>query len=266
MRNSRLSRLHSLFFGIALFACAGSAAFAQQTSQQGVSAQTLISQLAAAFSGGQVVEQVQLYGDATWYAGSLEDSGTVSLTASTSGSSSVQLALTTTGQRTEIATGTRAGASCQWAGADGVAHEIKSGSCLRPVLWFLPALSLQPALAPSNLSAVDLGVGPVGTGTTSYRHLRSQLVIAAQPGQPSTIATLMTGLSTTDIGLDTVSLLPAVLAYSVHPDNGAPVSIAIEIHYSDYRTVSGVQIPFHIQRYVNGFLQLDILVSSAAVN
>lgn len=76
----------------------------------------------------------------------------------------------------------------------------------------------------------------------------------------------MTGLSTTDIGLDTVSLLPAVLAYSVHPDNGAPVSIAIEIHYSDYRTVSGVQIPFHIQRYVNGFLQLDILVSSAAVN
>lgn len=72
--------------------------------------------------------------------------------------------------------------------------------------------------------------------------------------------------STTNLGLDPVSLLPAVMTFSVHPDNGAPSSIAIEIHYSDYHSVSGVQIPFHIQRYVNGSLQLDILVNSAQIN
>jgi hypothetical protein len=61
--------------------------------------------------------------------------------------------------------------------------------------------------------------------------------------------------------------LPAVLAYTVHPDNGAQgVTIAIEVHYSDYRTVNGVQVPFLIQRYVNGSLQLEISVSSAQIN
>jgi hypothetical protein len=57
-----------------------------------------------------------------------------------------------------------------------------------------------------------------------------------------------------------------VLAYSIHPDNGAPVAIAIEVHYSDYHAVNGVQIPFLIQRYVNGALQLEIQVSSAQIN
>jgi hypothetical protein len=69
-----------------------------------------------------------------------------------------------------------------------------------------------------------------------------------------------------DLGLDPTTLLPAVLAYTVRPDNGAQTQIAIEIHYSSYQSVNGVQVPFHIQRYVNGALQLDILISSAQVN
>jgi hypothetical protein len=66
--------------------------------------------------------------------------------------------------------------------------------------------------------------------------------------------------------LDTVTLLPAVLTYSLHPDNGAQFEIAVEVHYSDYRAVNGVHIPFLIQRYVNGSLQLEIRVSSAEIN
>jgi hypothetical protein len=72
--------------------------------------------------------------------------------------------------------------------------------------------------------------------------------------------------SKTDIYLNPTSLLPAVLAYSVRPDNGAPTAIAIEVHYSNYRTVNGIQIPFTIQRYVNGALQLEIQVSAAQIN
>jgi hypothetical protein len=66
--------------------------------------------------------------------------------------------------------------------------------------------------------------------------------------------------------VDPVSFLPAVLSYSIRPDNGAPISIAIEIHYSNYQAINGVQIPFTIQRYVNGSLQLEVDVTSAQVN
>jgi hypothetical protein len=60
--------------------------------------------------------------------------------------------------------------------------------------------------------------------------------------------------------------LPAVLSYSTRPDNGAPIPISVEIHYSNYQTINGVKIPFNIQRYINGSLQLEIAVSSAQVN
>jgi hypothetical protein len=215
------------------------------------------------FSNGQVVQSVQLNGNASWYAGSLEDSGTVTLTAATTGSSQMQLQLASIGQRTESQTGTGSNAACQWASANGVANEVSLGNCWRPDLWFLPALSLQPTLLPSSLTAVDLGVGPVGFSGNSYRHLQSQLVFSNLASQ---LSSNLAQQSTTDLGLDPTTLLPAVLAYTVHPDNGAQAQIGIEIHYSNYQAVNGVQIPFHIQRYVNGSLQLDIVLSSAQIN
>jgi hypothetical protein len=122
---------------------------------------------------------------------------------------------------------------------------------------------LQPSLLPSYLGAVDLGSGTVGFGTTTYRHLQGELVF---PNLTTTLAGDIMQRSTADLGLDPASLLPAVLSYSTRPDNGAPIPIAIEIHYSNYQAVNGVQIPFTIQRYVNGSLQLEISVSSAQVN
>jgi hypothetical protein len=134
--------------------------------------------------------------------------------------------------------------------------------CWRPVIWFLPPLSLQPSLLPSYLGAVDLGSSTIGFGTAMYRHLQGELVL---PSLTTKLAGDIMQRSTVDLGLDPASLLPAVLTYSVRPDNGAPVPIAIEIHYSNYQTVNGVKVPFTIQRYVNGSLQLDIAVTSAQV-
>ena len=229
---------------------------------QGASASSVLGELATAFSGGQVVQQIQISGTAAWTAGSLEDSGTVSLTASTDGSSQMQLALVSTGTRTEAQTGAGSNAECQWSGADGVPHAVSSNNCWRPALWFLPTLSLQPSLITSGIEIADLGVGPVGTSGNSYRHLQAQLLFS---GFPSVIGGSFGQQSTTDLGLDPTSLLPAVLAYSVQPD-GFSTPIAIEVHYSNYQTVNGVQIPFLIQRYVNGSLQFAIVVSSAQIN
>ncbi|AXC16122.1 hypothetical protein ACPOL_7144 (plasmid) [Acidisarcina polymorpha] len=71
--------------------------------------------------------------------------------------------------------------------------------------------------------------------------------------------------STTDIGLDSISSLPAVIAYKVQPDTGSQTPIAIQVHYSNYKLVNGVQIPYTIKRFVNGKLQLEISVNRTQI-
>lgn len=250
VKASWLSCPRCQFFKYALIPLLSVTALAQGTSSP-------LRQLSAAFSGGKAIQGAQLTGDATWYAGSLTDSGNVTLTASSDGTWQMQLDLSASGQRTESQTGA---GSCQWAGADGVVHPIESGACQQPLVWFLPAFTLQQANAPA---VNDLGVGTVGTSAASLRHLQSPW---ATSGGATSGTSDAARTERTEIGLDPASLLPAVLAYSVHPDNGAQVPVAIEIHYSDYRPVDGVEIPFLIQRYVNGALQLEIHVSSATIN
>ena len=236
---------------------------ATPTGSTGASAATLLTQLANAFSGGNIVHQVQLTGTASWHVGNLEDTGTATLSARTDGSSQLQLSLSSSGTRTETQTGKGTDLACTWAGNDAVTHEVDPGNCWRPVIWFLPPLSLQPSLLPSYLGAVDFGAGTVGFSAASYRHLQGALVLPNL--KPKLTSDVMTR-STADLGLDPASLLPAVLTYSIRPDNGAPIPISIEAHYSNYQTINGVKIPFTIQRYVNGSLQLDIAVTSAQVN
>lgn len=226
----------------------------------------ILTQMSKAFSKGRGIQKVQLSGNASWHAGSLEDSGSVELTASKDGSSEMRLQLSTSGIRTESQShDTEGGRRCYWSGNDGKAHEIRSGGCQRSALWFLPTLSLQSAQTNRQIAVVDKGIGPVGSGDTVYRHLQSQLLLNMN-GMPNTIADEMAKQSKTDIGLDPNSLLPSVVSYSVHADGGASVPITIEVHYSDYRLMDGVQIPFHIQRYVNGSLQLDIEISTVQIN
>jgi hypothetical protein len=250
-------------FLIAPAVMSGASSGTTTTGSTGTSATTLLNQLSTAFSGGNVVHQVQLSGNASWHVGDINDTGTAALSAATSGSAQLQLFLSSSGSRTEQQSGQGMSLACTWSGADGVAHPIDPGNCWRPVTWISPPLSLQPSLLPSYLGAVDLGSGTVGLSTTTYRHLQCQLVL---PGLTGTLAGDIMRRSTADLGLDPTSFLPAVLSYSIRPDNGAPIPIAIEIRYANYQAINGVQIPFTIQRYVNGSLQLEITISSAQVN
>ena len=46
----------------------------------------------------------------------------------------------------------------------------------------------------------------------------------------------------------------------------AGTDIAAEVRFSDYRLVSGIRVPFHVQEFLNGGLVLDILISNVTVN
>jgi hypothetical protein len=66
--------------------------------------------------------------------------------------------------------------------------------------------------------------------------------------------------------LDASTYLPVALTFNAHPDNDAGTNIPVEIDFSNYQQVNGVQIPFHVQKFLNGPLFLDVTVQSAVVN
>lgn len=82
---------------------------------------------------------------------------------------------------------------------------------------------------------------------------------------PSDFAALLAHAGSYGLELDGSTFLPATLSYATHPDDNAAFDIPVKVTYSDYRTVDGTAIPFHIQRYLNGVLSLDITLSDATV-
>ena len=222
IRTVRIASLICVEMVVALSA----AVFAQQTPPQQTNATGLIGQISNAFSAGQLIHQITLSGNAIWHAGGQDDSGPVTLTATMTGEFQLNLQLSR-GQRLETRTGTGTSATCNWTGSDGKAHTIDLGNCWKPAIWFLPSISLQSSMLSSSLVAEDLGQEPIGSDSTSYRHLKAQLRTI---GLPTEMIANMAKRSVTDIGLDPTTMLPAVLAYKVHPDNGASIPISVEAH------------------------------------
>jgi hypothetical protein len=109
-------------------------ATATTTGSTGTSATSLLNQLSTAFSGGKPVHQVQLTGNASWHAGSLNDTGSATLSAATTGSSELKLSLSSSGTRIETQSGLGTDLTCTWSAADAVAHNIDPGNCWQPVV------------------------------------------------------------------------------------------------------------------------------------
>ncbi|HEU5340214.1 hypothetical protein [Edaphobacter sp.] len=221
---------------------------------------TAVQQMRSAFSSSPVT-RVTLSGDANWYAGSLKDSGTVTLTAASDGSAQMQLNLGTTGERIESQLAIGPGMKCQWSGPDGKVHQQDYFVCLKPLTWFMPSLGLQSASMPTSITFADLGTESTPEG--SFRHVRAQFASAAFTGDANTVGQLTATVM--DIDLDPASSLPVRLRYSVRPDSGADVKIPIVVKFSDYRNINGTEIPYRIERYVNGTLQLQITLQSSHI-
>ena len=126
-----------------------------------------------------------------------------------------------------------------------------------PVAWFLPEVSLFSAQQPS-------------TGTLSAEAENGSPTLhwamSPSPGISAALLESLPLLGSYDLHIDPASNLPSSLSYFVHPDDNAGINIPVVVDYSDYRSINGVSIPFHVQRYLNGTLFLDIALSNAEVN
>ena len=221
---------------------------------------SFLSQVTAKYPGMLGVHSVALDGSATWTAGSLRESGSASLQASSDGSSSVQLTLDTA-SRTERHDAFSASRKCQWTDNKGAQHDLQGPDCRAAIPWFAPVLFFKlGAHFADLLSVTDEGL--VTRGTSSYREISA---VTNVPSPSAHMAKFLTDGTRMNMLFDPETLLPASVEYSQHSDRDWSQSVKVRVAYSDYQTVSGVPVPYRIDKYVNGVLQLSVIVSTVSV-
>jgi hypothetical protein len=209
----------------------------------------------AATTGSTTVSDVTLTGTVTWYGGGT-DTGTATLRALGTGESRMDLALTA-GTRTEIRdaqTGVQLG---RWIAPNNASGNFAYHNCWTDAVWFFPVLGSLAA----GPNVVLSYVGPTTWNGESVQHIQSHY----QPNQ-FTFALSPQQLSTMDFYLDATTFRPAAVTFNAHPDNNAATNLLVEVDFSNYQTVSGVVVPTHIQKYQQGHLMVDIVVTGASFN
>ena len=218
---------------------------------------TLASQALSTLTGSVQVNDVTLTGTGTRTAGSDVASGSVSLKALASGEARLDLAVAG-GTRSEIHNLDSNGASQGfWIGIDGSVHSMANHNCATDAAWFFPALSVLSQLSNPNLLVTY--VGNETRGGVSVQHFHFLVQNPAANG-------LFQQLGSEDVYLNASSNLPVAITFNAHPDNDASANIPAEIDFSNYQAVNGVQVPFRIQRLLNGSVLFDLTIQSATVN
>jgi hypothetical protein len=263
-------RLRSFAFAVAflccIFALSASAQQASTTATQNPQAVALATNSIAVLSGSAQITDVTLTGTATRIAGSDVGTGTVTLKALGTLDSRMDLSLSS-GTRSEIRNASNGAPQGSWLAPNGSVSNMAMHNCFTDAAWFFPAFTVLSQASSPYVTAIY--VGAETKNNVAVQHLRFASVSAAQPagssGLPGAAASLAT-LSSTDVYLDSTSLLPVALAFNTHPDNDTLTNIPVEIDFSNYQVVNGVQIPFHIQKFLNGSLFLDLTIQAATLN
>jgi len=250
----RVGRFLSLFPFIVAFSFLIPSA-AQTTSPQ---AAQYLRQALASLDGSTSVSDVTLTGTAQRIAGSDDESGTATLKA-IAGASRMDLNLSS-GPRSEIQNSSGGSPVGSWSGPDGVTHAMSFHNLLTDPAWFFPAFPIAHGLSAGYVATY------VGLETRDGQGVEHLAISQASSLQTPSGAPTMGHLSQMDFFLDSSTLLPAAVTFNTHPDNNALLDIPIEVRFSDYRAVNGVQVPFHVQKFLNNGLILDLQFQTAVLN
>ncbi len=257
-------RLRSFAFAFAVVSCIFALRTSAQQASTGVTqdptAVALATNAVTRLSGSVQIADVTLTGTATRVAGSDIGSGAVTLKALGTSNSRMDLSLSD-GPLSEIRTSQSGAPQGAWLAPNGSYNNMAAHNCLTDAAWFFPELTVLSQTSNPNLSITY--VGQQTKNGISVQHLQFAVSSGTQiPGLGDPL--LM--LSSTDVYLDSSTLLPVAFTFNTHPDNNALLNIPVEINFSNYQTVNGVQIPFHVQKFLNGTLFLDMTIQSATLN
>jgi hypothetical protein len=209
----------------------------------------------AALTGGVPVADVTLNANVISIFGSDNESGTGTFQAKGIGESRVDLNLSG-GSRSDVRTLTNGAPGGGWKQNGGTSTAYANHNCWTDAAWFFPALSSLTQTANPNF--IFKYVGQEQHAGIATQHIR-----VFQVGQQDST---LQRLSTTDFYLDANSSLPLAVASQAHADGDMNTNIASEVRFANYQAVSGIQVPFHLQRMLNGGVVLDVTVTNAAFN
>ncbi len=246
--------LRSFAITVVLIALACCVALAQNAPASNPQALSYASQSIAAMVGSVSVSDVTLTGTATWNG---SQTGTATLRALGTGESRIELALTA-GTRTEIRDAQTGAQLGQWFSPNNTSGNYAFQNCWTDAVWFFPVLGSLAA----GPNVVLSYIGPTTWNGESVQHIQSYVYQANSPG----LTPSPQQLSTMDFYLDATTLLPAAVTFNAHPDNNANTSLLVEVDFSNYQAISGVVVPLHIQRYQQGNLMVDVVVTEASFN
>jgi hypothetical protein len=213
-------------------------------------------QSVAAMTGSTIINDITLTGTVTWYVGDT-DTGTATLRALGTGESRMDLALTA-GTRTEVRDAQSGVQLGEWVAPNNASGDFASQNCLTDAVWFFPVLSSLTGGPDVVLSSI----GPTTWNGESVQQIQSYVYQA----NPLGLTPSPQQLSTMNFYLDANTLLPAAVTFNAHPDNDANTNLLVEVDFSNYQAVNGVVVPMHIQRYRQGNLMQDFVVSGASFN
>jgi hypothetical protein len=223
-------------------------------------ATTLLTQSLTALVGQATPTDVTLSGTARRIAGSDDESGTSVLKALVTGEARMDLSFAS-GPRSEVVAISNNCLAGNWSGPDSVAHPSSNHNLMTDSSWFFPAFTVGRMVSTGKY--VLAYVGHETQNGQAVEHLT-----AYQPSTvplPAGVATF-SHLTQMDLFLDSSTLLPAALEFNIHPDNNAGLDIPVRILFTDYRHLNGAQIPFHVQKFINNSLTLDLQFTSAVLN
>jgi hypothetical protein len=208
-------------------------------------------QAITALTGGTTVSDITISGNATRTVGSNVGTGSANFYAKGEYESRIDMTLST-GNRSEIINTSNPLNSPQgeWIDANGNANPYSPFNCMTDPVWFYDALS---SLAFTNNSNQVLSyVGLENLNGESVQHLNSVWNGSA--------------LTSMDFYLDASTFLPAAANLTIHPDSDATTNIPVQVLFSNYQSVNGILVPFHIQELLSGTVLLDFTAISAVIN
>ena len=201
---------------------------------------------------------VTLSGSATYIQGSTKETGTAQLQANADGSAIGSLALESA-SRGESFGSWNNNRLCSWTDAKTNQHVIVGATCLVPVIWFAPSM-VEPGRLTENITIQDDGELPF-LGSTLHR----LTYLTAFPSDDPNAKTFQ-DWSKVHLYYDPLSLRITALDYLLHPDGNDAVSIPATVIFSDYRPVGAFILPYRIDRYVNGVLELSVQANTVTAN
>jgi hypothetical protein len=196
------------------------------------------------------VSGIHLAGTARAIAGSTDEAGTFAYDIQADGTSQLQINAGVL-SRNETTSPFNDHPRWTWSGKDEVEHESAGHNCLIALDWVLPAYAIAKHSASLQITSA------MGQPTTL--EFRRTPAVGTPKWRQSAA-----NLSAVSLAVDPNTSYPTEVRFNLHPDDDASTNIPVRVLYSDYRQVNGVTLPFHIQKFLNNSLVLDLQVESAS--